>query len=348
MKNYLYFIPLMCLFGCEPEHQPIFVQYSGETMGTYYQITFAQVEESPDHGTIERWLLELNRSLSTYDPGATISIFNQSKSGISHQTINNPRLSSYFFDNVVISTGIFHESQGNFDPTVMPLVNYWGFGYDKQKTITQIDTQRVDSLKAFVGFDKMLKLNATQDSLYKVDFRCQLDFSAVAKGYAIDVIGQFLEDSFSIHDYLVDIGGEARAKGTNREGNSWRIGINEPVENGAYNHLQFIIELQDRSIATSGNYRNYYEFNGQKISHTISPKTGFFERNDLLSASIITKDCAIADGFATACMAMGYEPALKMVEANNELEAILIYIDSNNEIKHYITPGLTEFVSSGK
>jgi FAD:protein FMN transferase len=296
MRNYHYFILLLGLIACTQVSQGEYVEYSGETMGTYYRITFAPGVDQPDQKTIERWLSELNKALSTYDPKSVISLFNQSENGIGEQGIGNPRLSRYFFENVAISSEIFKKSGGSFDPTVMPLVNYWGFGYDQQKIINQIDTHRVDSLRKFVGFEKLKPVSNGQDSIHKSDSRVQLDFSAVAKGYAIDILGQFLEDSFSIRNYLIDIGGESRAKGVNREGNPWRVGINEPFENSLYNTFQFIVQLKDRSIATSGNYRNFYEVNGQKISHTVNPKTGFFERNDLLSASIVTHDCAVADG----------------------------------------------------
>lgn len=348
MNKYQYFILLLSLIACREVPKGEYVEYAGETMGTYYLITFAPGAGQPAQKTIERWLAELNRSLSTYDPKSVISLFNQSENGIGEQGIGNPRFSRYFFDNVAISSDIFRKSGGSFDPTVMPLVNYWGFGYDQQKIISQIDTHRVDSLRKFVGFEKLKPVNNGQDSIHKSDPRVQLDFSAVAKGYAIDILGQYLEDSFSIRDYLIDIGGESRARGVNREGNPWRVGINEPFENSLFNTFQFIVELKDRSIATSGNYRNFYEVNGQKISHTINPKTGFFERNDLLSASIVTNDCAIADGFATACMAKGYAGARELVESSDDLEAILIYVDSDNELKHYITPRLSKFVTPSK
>jgi FAD:protein FMN transferase len=348
MRNYLYFMLLPGLIACRQVPQGEYTEYSGETMGTYYRITCGPGAGQPDQETIERWLSELNKALSTYDPGSVISLFNQSENGIGERSIGNARLSRYFFDKVTISSELFHKSGGSFDPTVMPLVNYWGFGYDQQKIINQIDTHRVDSLRKFVGFEKLNPVSNGQDSIHKSDSRVQLDFSAVAKGYAIDILGQFLEDSFSIRNYLIDIGGESRAKGVNREGNPWRVGINQPFENSLFNSFQFIVQLKDRSIATSGNYRNFYEVNGQKISHTINPKTGFFERNDLLSASIVANDCAVADGFATACMAKGYEGARKLVESSDDLEALLIYVDSDNELKHYITPRLSKFVTPSK
>ncbi|MBK8501248.1 MAG: FAD:protein FMN transferase [Saprospiraceae bacterium] len=350
MKNFLILITVLWgLFSCqEKAREGEYREISGETMGTYYRITLESTDGLPTQETVETWLLNLNQALSTYIPSSVISSFNHAQQGIGAKSIDNRQLAKYFFENVAISSKIYAESHGSFDPTVMPLVNYWGFGYDHGQLLTEIDSQLIDSLLDLVGFDRLMVTGHPTDSIAKPDARIQLDFSAVAKGYAIDVIGQYLEDSFSIANYLIDIGGESRARGVNREGNTWRIGINEPVENSPFSNFKFIVELKDKSIATSGNYRNFYEVNGQKISHTINPHTGFYERNDLLSASILTQSCGYADGYATACMAMGFEKAKHMVENDDQLDAILIYIDSDNEIKHYITKRIEQFITPSK
>ena len=350
MKNVLLLITfLMGLCACKEEPRQFeYREISGETMGTYYRITVESFDGLPTKETVETWLRNLNQSLSTYIPSSVISRFNQAKQGIGAKSIGDQHLARYFFENVAISSEIYQESQGSFDPTVMPLVNYWGFGYDHGQKLTQIDSQLIDSLLDFVGFDRLNISGTVIDSIAKSDSRIQLDFSAVAKGYAIDIIGQYLEDSFSIENYLIDIGGESRARGVNREGNIWRIGINEPVENTPYSNFKFIVALQDKSIATSGNYRNFYEIDGQKISHTINPRTGFYERNDLLSASVLAQSCGYADGYATACMAMGFEKAKHMIENNDQLDAILIYINSENELKYYITKRIEQFITPSK
>lgn len=347
MNNLLLLISLTLIqFSCTQTGKvEKYMEIGGETMGTYYRIIYGASENYPDKEVIDAWLLELNNSLSTYVGNSVISRFNRSEGGIKASELDDSLLSKYFFENVSISNVIYAESDGFFDPTVMPLVNYWGFGYDHSQKLTQIDTHIVDSLSQFVGLNK-LTINADPSpEIIKKDHRMELDFSAVAKGYAIDVVSQMLEDSFSIFNYLVDIGGESRARGVNSEGKIWRIGISEPVENSPFSSYKFIVELKDKAIATSGNYRNFYESNGQKISHTMNPKTGFFERNDLLSASILTDDCGYADGYATACMAMGFELAKNMVEKNEKLGAIFIYIDRDNRIKHYISPHIRAFVT---
>lgn len=346
MKKLLASLLLVVQFSCGqtgPANK--YFEISGETMGTYYRLIFGAEDRYPDKEDVDRWLQQLNQSLSTYVPNSVISEFNQSKEGLTKLQNTDPLLIKYFLENIRISKEINQESDGFFDPTVMPLVNYWGFGYNQHQKLTEIDSMIIDSLLQFVGFEKLNIGSGEVPEILKPDPRVELDFSAVAKGYAIDVVSHILEDSFSIFNYLVDIGGESRARGVNNEGKVWRIGISEPVENSPYSAYKFIVELKDKSIATSGNYRNFYEMNGQKISHTMNPKTGFFERNNLLSASILTEDCGHADGYATACMAMGFEAAKNMVERNKKLDAIFIYIDRDNQIKHYISANILDFVT---
>ncbi|MCB0685277.1 MAG: FAD:protein FMN transferase [Saprospiraceae bacterium] len=346
MKYFFCYSSLLILIACDSTTaEEKYLEIAGETMGTYYHITFGAQDKYPEKSDLDRWLKDLNQALSTYVENSTISDFNRSDRGISVADIADKKLATYFFENIKISREIFKKSNGFFDPTVMPLVNYWGFGYDHNQPLTVIDTQKVDSLEQFVGFEK-LQISSDKPTVSKSNPGIELDFSAVAKGYAIDVVSHLLEDSFDIHDYLVDIGGESRASGVNSEGNVWRIGISEPMENSPLNSYKFIVQLKDKSIATSGNYRNFYEVGGRKISHTMNPKTGFFERNDLLSASIMTDECGYADGYATACMAMGFDAARKMIESDAHLNAIFIYIDTDNQIKHYITPQIREFVTS--
>ena len=165
------------------------------------------------------------------------------------------------------------------------------------------------------------------------------DFSAIAKGYAVDIIAKLLE-SYDVEHYLVDIGGELRAKGHNAKGQTWTVGINVPSETAEVTELQTAIPLKNRAIATSGNYRNFYEVNGQKFSHTINPDTGFPERSNLLSASVIAEDCMVADAFDTAVMPMGLEKAFAMAQAMNDLEGYFIYSDENGNMAVKYTDGL--------
>jgi thiamine biosynthesis lipoprotein len=345
MTRILLFVFLSLSAGCHESPSQVYEQVQGETMGTYYQITYRTGNADLSKSVVDHLLVRLNAALSTYDPNSVISRFNKSGQGIDKAAIDDEELAFYFFENLLLSKATYEDSEGSFDPTVMPLVNYWGFGYEG-RNLSHIDTQTVDSLRAFVGFDKVtIEGEAAKWKLQKNDSRTQLDFSAVAKGYAIDVLSKFLEDSFGIQHYLVDIGGESRARGVNREGGAWRVGINRPDEESAPASFDFIVQLRDRSIATSGNYRNFYEIDGQKISHTMNPKTGFYERNNLLSASILTENCGLADASATACMAMGFEQARDFVRRNRSLSAVFIYLDSDQKIKHYLTPDLEGIVT---
>jgi thiamine biosynthesis lipoprotein len=349
LTGILLFIYFFLTVSCQEPSGQVYEQVQGETMGTYYQITYRSGKTVMAKSTVEHLLRRLNAALSTYDPNSVISKFNQSTQGISSLTIGDDELGRFFFENLLLARATFDRSEGSFDPTVMPLVNYWGFGYEG-RNLTLVDTQTVDSLRTFVGFDKVsLEGDVKNWELTKSDARIQLDFSAVAKGYAIDVVSRFLQDTFGVKHYLVDIGGESRAQGVNREGLPWRVGINRPEEGSATSSFDFIVQLKDRSIATSGNYRNYYEIKGEKISHTMNPKTGFYERNNLLSASILTDNCGLADASATACMAMGFERAQEFVQRDPRLSAVFIYLDSDQQIKHYLTPDLEGIVTvSGK
>jgi len=319
-----------------------YMTISGETMGTYYRISCLPVSTVPSKEDFDSLLVKLNQALSTYEPSSVISQFNRSSRGVTEEGQASPELWKYFMENLSISEEVYKKSNGAFDPTVMPLVNYWGFGYEGREKVTFVDSIAVDSLLAMVGLEKV-KTEMDQ-SVTKVDSRVQLDFSAVAKGYAIDELGRFLEEDFGIKNYLVDIGGESIARGKSPTGQLWRIGINKPVEGGEYNAFEFIVELDNMAIATSGNYRNYYEVKGERISHTINAKTGFYERNDLLSATILSADCAHADAWATTCMAMGFARAKAAVEQEASVEAIFIYLDAQNEVRSFVSANLSEFV----
>ena len=234
---------------------------------------------------------------------------------------------------------VYEATEGSFDPTVMPLVNYWGFGYAGEP-ITRVDSNKVDSLVQFVGFEKVI-FEAL--ALKKDRPGVQLDFSACAKGYGVDEVGRFLETQ-GCNNYLVEIGGEVRARGINQRSKNWQIGINTPQEGGALDDYQAIVKLKDLSLATSGNYRNFYELNGVKYSHTINPKTGFPERNTLLSASVFAKDCMTADAYATAFMASGLDKAFDVALQNSEIDAYLIYSDEDGQMQVKYTEAVAGYL----
>ncbi|MEL6717298.1 MAG: FAD:protein FMN transferase [Bacteroidota bacterium] len=333
-------ISFILLLACQPQtksgstSEEVFVPYQtiqGQTMGTIgYNITYAGRANYKEE--VDSILKEINNEVSTYVPSSSISRFNQSKDGIEVENINQ----RHFLKNISIAKDAAMKTNGSFDPTVMPLVNYWGFGYTGKEAVTLVDSIKVDSLLQYIG---MNKISIGKKRINKKSAGIQLDFSASAKGYAIDELGYFLEQK-GIFDYKVEIGGEVRTRGKNPNGIFWRLGINTPKEETSVNDLFAAIQLDNQSIATSGNYRNYYTVAGVTYSHTINPNTGLPERTNLLSASIITEDCAYADAYATACMVMGLEQAKEWVNTMEDVEAYFIFSGENNELQTYATEGI--------
>lgn len=217
---------------------------------------------------------------------------------------------------------------GMYDITSAPLVNAWGFGYEK---MGEVDEQVIDSLKEFVGYEK-LRLDGRR--VIKTDPRVQLNASSLAKGFAVDVVADLLE-LYGIADYMVEIGGEVRARGLNPKAGSWRIGISKPEDDntGGYIENQEIVALDRGALATSGNYRNYYIKDGKKITHTINPITGYPSETDMLSATVIYSDCITADAYATAFMAMGSEASTKVADEITDMQYLFIYKDKKGEVQ---------------
>ena len=307
------------------------VKVEGKTMGTTYHITYFDKNNRDFKNSIDSLLVVVNKSINNYDSTSEVSQFNQSKEGI---TIKLP----YFFPPVEKSREIFQASGGAFDPTVMPLVNAWGFGAGKR---INPDSAQVDSIKTFVGFEKV---RFTKDSISKSDPRVQLDFGGIGQGYGADVITDFLK-SKGISNMLVELGGEGMAVGKNlKTGKSWEIGILDPNSTYENQFFKAYVALTDKSFTTSGNYFNYREINGKKYSHTIDPETGFPAQHAILSASIFTTDCATADAWGTALMVMGHEKAIELLKNHPELEVLLMYSNAEGKVDTFITPGIQPFV----
>ena len=260
-------------------------------------------------------------SLSNYKDSSIISRINRNEDVVPD---------SFFIEAFRRSVEISALTDGAFDITVGPLVKAWGFGPDAHKTFTEA---KRDSLLKLVGMDKVSMVNGR---LVKSIPNVILDFNAIAQGYSVDVVSHFF-DGLGIKNYLVEIGGEVRAKGK-KAGNFWRIGIDKPEDNNMTpgQTLQAIIKLSDKSISTSGNYRKFYIEDGIKYSHEINPKTGYPAKNTLLSASVIADDCAMADGLATAFMVMGKDKTIEFLRIHPEFEAFLVYSDE----RVILTPGL--------
>ena len=307
----------------------------GHTMGTTYHITFENAGKLDLQADVDSVLAAVNMDVSTYIDSSYISRFNQSAAGVALDG-KHP----HFEVNLKKALEVAEMSGGYFDPTVMPLVNYWGFGYTEKKLSGKADTAMVDSLMQFTGYRFV---NATAGQLVKTRPEVQLDFSALAKGYGVDAVGWYLEAK-GVDNYLVEIGGEVRARGHNAEGETWRIGINTPAEDALMTDFQAIVRLENMSMATSGNYRNFYEVSGAKYSHTINPLTGFPERNTLLSASVFASDCMTADALATACMAMGPIKAMDLIKGLEGVEAYFITGKEDGSMTVEQTPGVEKLL----
>ena len=321
------------LFGCNSSPAPRLVEFKGETMGTFYAVKYIAAPKNHYQKQIDSLLLVVNQSLSTYIPTSTVSKVNR------YHQIGPVPVDAHFAKVFERAKKIHHDTDGAFDPTVMPLVNAWGFGYEKNANPP--DGEKIDSLLQLVNFG-VVELNPQPGSrqmlLNKLDPNVQLDFSAMAKGYGVDVIAEFLE-KMGVTDYLVDIGGELRAKGKSGKGNAWSVGIDKPLD-AQSRQLQNAVELNNRAIATSGNYRNFYVKDGKKYAHTINPKTGYPEASQLLSVSVFAPDCMTADAYATAFMVMGWHKAAKLANLHDHLDAFFIIGGENGELTTDATRGV--------
>lgn len=341
MRSSIWAMCILLLCSCGANNTAIKSTYlviDGQTMGTYYVLKYEGVIDYQRE--IDSILYEVNDQLSTYIDTSLISLFN-TKGPITFSA----REGQYLVDNIRIADSIYHVSDGYYDPTVMPLVNYWGFGYEGRNKITQVDTSKVSAMLPLIGYDQIhLTEVSNAYTLTKEREGTELDYSASAKGYGVDAIAKYLK-SQGVHNLMVDIGGEQVLYGHNSSGKPWSIGINRPTEDSAYADVALIIASDNIAVASSGNYRNFYEVGGKKYSHTINPKTGFPERSNVLGVTVVAPQCAYADGYATACMVLGLEKGIEMIESIPNVEAAFFYneneqlaIKMSSNFKKYIKP----------
>lgn len=353
---------LLCLASCKADRKtkvaenqvPSFKKYHGKTMGTSYNITFQDPTKSVDQSIIDSALVAINLSLSTYIDSSTISKINQSDTYGEKITllINSQyktsdkitlKLDQHFITNFEKAEEIFRNSDGYFDPTIMPLVNYWGFGYDPKVPVTKVDSAKIKSLLSKVGLEKFnLEYNSKEMVVIKPS-GASLDFSAIAKGYAVDQLAELLTD-LGVKDMMVEIGGEAFAKGLSPKSRTWRVGLNTPKEDASLNDFSGIITLENKGLASSGNYRIFYEVNGNKYGHELNPKTGYPQKNELLGVSIVAPSCMEADAVATACMVMGYDLANQYITSYQQLEACFFIAGDSGNIDAIPTQGFSAFL----
>tara|TARA_B100000700_G_C15029874_1_gene849952 strand:+ start:106 stop:1086 length:981 start_codon:yes stop_codon:yes gene_type:complete len=324
MKYIIILINLL-LFSCSEPTARILVQNTGETQGTFYHIKYISEGGKDYKQQVDSLLLEIDSSLSTYKTYSLISRINKGE---------KIRIDKMFSDVFYAAEKVYLESEGFFDCSIAPLSNYWGFGFEDN--LQEIDSNEVKRRLSLVDFSR---IKIIKDSIL-LPQHMQLDFNSIAQGYSVDVVASFLERK-GIENYLVEIGGELKAKGVNAENKIWLIGIDKPNSNMHENQrYQIILPLENLSLATSGNYRKYKELDGIKYSHTLSTHTGYFARNRMLSVTVIHPSCMLADAYATAFMAMGIKKAKDFVDLNPELKVYIVYSDTKGNWKTFTSENL--------
>lgn len=336
-KVFLPSLLLLSLLACRQKAQPASktIRLEGKTMGTAYHVSYIDSLHRNFQPQLDSILHVFNSELSTYDSTSLLWRFN------ADTVLVLPEGRGAHLERVLeLCRQVHRSSNAWFDPTVKPLVHYWGFGYQEKRPIERVDSAAVDSLRGLLGLDKIaLRQGADgKRSLHKPDRRISLDVNAIAPGDAADLLGHFLE-SQGIRHYLVEIGGELAARGRTEQGFPWRIGINTPKDHADVDEFQAVVQLDNRGLATSGNYRSFYEKDGRRYSHTVNPKTGYTEQSRLMSATIIAPKSSLADAYATACMAMGLDSAWAWVQRLPDVDAYFIYVQGDSLAERY-TPGM--------
>ena len=302
---------------------------TGEAQGSYYAITYYDSLNRDFGFQIDSLLEAFDQSCSNYQMESIISKVNRNE---------EVELDSLFIGNFVMAQEVARETQGDFDITVRPLVELWGFGLKHSDSVT---TGEVDSIMSFIGYKKVRLENG---QIIKSDPRIMIDYNAIAQGYSVDVMANFLK-SKGIEHFLVDIGGELYGCNAKIGGAPWKVGIERPKDGETYGEsLSAVITIKNRGLATSGNYRKYYIRDGIKYAHTINPHSGYPVQHSLLSATVLAPNAALADAYATAFMVMGVTKARLVLTRHPELDVYLIYADKEGSYRSFLTPGLNEIL----
>ncbi len=334
MKKMILLFGILMLAACN-SGQPQYIQNTsyGGALGTSYNLIYLSDDQLDFQVQIDSVFAVVNQSLSTYITGSDISKINRGDTTLV--------VDAMFKEVFELSKKIHGTTKGYFDPTVGVLVNAWGFGPEKQ---IEMDSARVDSLLRFVGFDKVSL--TTNRKVKKEHSTIYFDFNAIAKGYAIDCLARMM-DANGIEDYLLEVGGEVVAKGENRiKQKRWLVGVDDPqAEEGR--SLKQMLYLKDRALASSGNYRKFRvdPVTGRKYVHTVDPKTGYTKNANTLAATVLANDCATADAYATAFMAMDLDDVMVFLSKQRELDAYIIYLDEEAGTQEFMTKGFRELIA---
>ncbi len=334
-------ILLLFLASCGSD-KPIYSEFTfnGATMGTSYHVVLAggplDIQmRSIISSRVDSFLISYNHTLSTYDDQSEITRFNR------NQTIDPIPASEELLHVVRTSLEFCERSGGAFDITVMPIVNFFGFGFEPGES--RFPT--VDEIDAWLQLTGCDRLALDDSTITKSDPRVSIDLSAIAKGDAADHVALFLTE-MGFENIFAEIGGEIRTLGVNKFGKPWKIGIDRPTFGGAPGaDLQHVIALSNMAVASSGDYRNYREVEGKRISHTIDPRTGSPIDHNLAAVSVITSNCLIADGLSTSTMVLGAEVGLKWLEDYPNAEGLLITREEDGSFKEYMTSGFKQYLA---
>jgi len=323
----LFSVAIFCFVGCNRSIKNT-IKISGAAQGTSYSITYLAGEHSNYREAFDSIFKKIDSSLSTYLPVSIISQINRNDSAV----IVDDYFSTVFNKSIEVS----EKTNGVFDVTVAPIINAYGFGFTKKEKVNKL---LIDSLLKFIGYKKV-RLEGKK--LVKESPLVMLDFNAIAQGYTVDVLAAFLE-SKHIDNYLVEVGGELCAKGKKLNDSSWTVGIEQPNET-LTSSLKALVQIKNKALATSGNYKKFYIEDGKKYTHIINPVTGYPAKNNLLSATVIAGNCMTADAYATAFMVMGLEKSKEFLSENGalNLEVFFIY-DDNGLVKSYTSEKFTAF-----
>jgi len=328
LSNILILWFLSVHFAATAQNQIPMISISGEAQGTTYHIKYFDEQNRNFKIQIDSILNDFDKSLSLYRQDSELSEFNRS-----HAVKFR---SAYFYPVLKKSKEVFEKTNGAFDPTIMPLVEAYGFGPIKNKNPESLN---IDSLLKLVGFNQ-IRFDSVM--VQKSEENVKLDFNGIAQGYSVDIISRFLEQQ-KIERYMVEIGGEIVCKGKKDNDKPWITGIDNPLKPGS---LYATVILTDKAMTTAGNYRNHFEKNGQVFNHLINPKTGSMEQTPLLSVTVFAKDAITADAYDTAFFVMGFEETKNFLKNHRELDVYMIYNDEKGQLKSYASEGIRNFIKN--
>lgn len=324
--GFLTFLIIGTILIIKHQHNMPYQHDRGSVFGTFYSITYQCDNDLQKE--IEAELKKVDQALSMFNQESIISKVNRNE---------KVDLNEMFLQVITLAQKVSQDTDGAFDITVAPLVNAWGFGF---KTGDKPSGTSIDSLMSTVGYKK-ISLKGRQ--LFKENKNTMLDCSAIAKGYGSDVVAAFLRKR-GIDNFMVEIGGEVVTQGISEKRVPWRIGVTKPTDDSLSvdNELQTVLNVTNKAMATSGNYRNFYYKDGKKYAHTIDPKTGYPVQHSLLSATVLADNCATADAYATSFMVMGIEKAKGVLERHPELMAYFIYTDESGNLAVWYSPSMKD------